>query len=128
MAHVSSYLSVPLAWYLPIPQASFIHHPFPKGILLPDVLLSLKTVCAQSCPTLCDPMDCSLPGSSDRGIFQARILEWIAVSFCRGSSQPRDQTCISCIGRQILYHRATGEATSLETASPLKRNKLGVGA
>ena len=128
MAHVSSYLSVPLAWYLQLPQASFIHHPFPKGILLPDVLLSLKTVCAQSCPTLCDPMDCSLPGSSDRGIFQARILEWIAVSFCRGSSQPRDQTCISCIGRQILYHRATGEATSLETASPLKRNKLGVGA
>ena len=79
MAHVSSYLSVPLAWYLQLPQASFIHHPFPKGILLPDVLLSLKTVCAQSCPTLCDPMDCSLPGSSDRGIFQARILEWVAI-------------------------------------------------
>ena len=68
MGHVSSSLSVHLAWYLQVPQASFIHHSFPKEILLPDVLLSLKTVCAQSCPTLCDPMDCSLPGSSDRGI------------------------------------------------------------
>ena len=45
---------------------------------------------AQSCPTLCDPMDCSLPGSSVHGIFQATVLEWIAISFSRGSSQPRD--------------------------------------
>ena len=47
---------------------------------------------AQSCPTLCDPMDCSLPGSSVRGIFQAIVLEWIAIFFSRGSSQPRDGT------------------------------------
>ena len=62
---------------------------------------------AQSCPTLCDPLDCSLPGSSVHGIFQARILEWVAISFSRGSSWPRDQTwvsCVSCIGRQVLYH------------------------
>ena len=45
---------------------------------------------AQSCPTLCDPMDYSLPGSSVHGIFQARILEWVAISFSRRSSQPRD--------------------------------------
>ena len=45
---------------------------------------------AQSCPTLCNPMDCSLPGSSSYGIFQARRLEWVAVSFSRRSSQPRD--------------------------------------
>ena len=45
---------------------------------------------AQSCPTLCDPMDCSLPGSSIYGIFQAIVLEWGAISFSRGSSQPRD--------------------------------------
>ena len=45
---------------------------------------------AQLCLTLCDPMDCSLPGSSIHGIFQARILEWVAISFSRGSSQPRD--------------------------------------
>ena len=40
----------------------------------------------QSCPTLCEPMDCSLPGSSIHGIFQARVLEWVAISFSRGSS------------------------------------------
>ena len=45
---------------------------------------------AQSCLTLCDPMDCSPPGSSVHGILQARILEWVAISFSRGSSQPRD--------------------------------------
>ena len=52
---------------------------------------------AQSCLTLCDPMDCSLPGSSVHGIFQATVLEWIAISLCRGSSQPRDRTWVSCI-------------------------------
>ena len=45
---------------------------------------------SQSCLTLCDPMDCSLPGSSVHGIFQAIVLEWIAISFSRGSSQPRN--------------------------------------
>ena len=51
----------------------------------------------QLCPTLCDPMDCSLPGSSVHGIFQAIVLEWIAISFSRGSSQPRDRTQVSHI-------------------------------
>ena len=50
---------------------------------------------AQACPTLCDPMDCSLPGSSDREIFQARILEWVAISFSSGSFQPVFQYCVS---------------------------------
>ena len=49
-------------------------------------------------------MDCSLPGSSVHGILQAKILEWVAISFSRGSSWPRDQTRVSCIGRRILYH------------------------
>ena len=44
----------------------------------------------QSCPTLCDPMNCSLPGSSTHRIFQARVLEWVAISLSKGSSQPRD--------------------------------------
>ena len=60
----------------------------------------------QSCLTLYDPMDCSLPGSSVHGILQSRILEWVAISFSRGSSQPRDWTSISyvsCIGRGVLY-------------------------
>ena len=52
---------------------------------------------AQSCPTLCNPMDYSLPGSSVHGIFQAIVLEWIAISFSKGSSQPRDRTQVSCI-------------------------------
>ena len=56
----------------------------------------------QSCPTLCDPMDCSLPGSSVHGIFQARVLEWVAISFSRGSSQPRDWTQVSrIVGRRF---------------------------
>ena len=68
---------------------------------------------AKSYPTLWDPMDCSLPGSSVHWISQARTLEWVAISSSRGSSPSRDQTCISCIswiGRQILYHCATWEA------------------
>ena len=67
----------------------------------------------QSCLTLCDPMDCSLPGSSVHGISQARILEWVAISYSRVSSWPRDQICVSCIGRRILHHWATQEALIL---------------
>lgn len=62
---------------------------------------------AKSCLTLCDPLVYSLPGSSVSGIFRARILDWVATPSSRGSSQPRDGTCVSyvsCIGRQVLYH------------------------
>ena len=68
------------------------------------------SMCAQtlqSCPTLCDPVDCSSPGSSVHGIFQARILEKVAMPSSRGSYRLRDQTlifCVSCIGRQAIYH------------------------
>ena len=58
-------------------------------------------------------MDCKPPGSSVHGIFQARILEWAAISFSRESSQPGDHihlSCVSCIGRQVLYLCATREA------------------
>ena len=67
-------------------------------------------VCAKSlqlCPTLCDLVDCSPPGSSVHRILQARILEWVAMPSSRGSSQPKYQACvsyISCTGRQVLYH------------------------
>ena len=64
---------------------------------------------AQSCPTLCDPMDGSLPGSAVHGVFQARILEWAAISFSRGSSQPRDRTCVSCIADRHFTVWATRE-------------------
>ena len=58
---------------------------------------------AQSCPTLCDPMDCSLPCSSVHGIFQARVLEWGAIAFSRGSSQPGDRTWVSRIVGRCSY-------------------------
>ena len=58
----------------------------------------------------CNPMDCSPPGSCVHGVLQARILEWVAISSSRGSSWPRDQTHISCIGRMVLYCWATREA------------------
>ena len=61
----------------------------------------------QSCLTLCDRMDCSPPGSSVLVILQTKILEWIAMPSSRGSSQPRDQSCISyvsCIGRQVFFY------------------------
>ena len=57
----------------------------------------VKVLTVHSCPTLCDPMDCSPPGSSVHGILQARILEWVAIPFSRASSQLRDQTQVSCI-------------------------------
>ena len=73
-------------------------------------------VCVQSCLTLCNSMDCGLPGSSVHGIFQARILEWVAISSSRGSSQPREWTHVSCVfcpGRWILYHCTTWEVRSI---------------
>ena len=75
------------------------------------------------CLTLCDPVDCSPPCSSAHAISQARILEWVAIAFSRGSSQPRHQTHISCIGRWILYHWATSDALSKHNTS-LYRNSL----
>ena len=78
------------------------------------VLLShCNCVCmlvAQLCPTLCDPMDCSPPGSSVHGILQARILEWIAIPFSRGSSWSRDQTQVFLLSRQILCHLSHQES------------------
>ena len=65
----------------------------------------------QLCSTLWDPMDCSLPGTSVHGIFQARILEWVAIPFSKGSSQPRDRTQVSCIAGRFFTIWATREAS-----------------
>ena len=65
---------------------------------------------AQSCPILCDPMECSPPGSSVLGILQARILEWVAIPFSRESSWPRDWTWVSCIAGRSFTVWATQEA------------------
>ena len=72
---------------------------------------------ALSCLTLCYPIDCSLPVSYVQGTRQAKILEWLVISFTRESSQPRDRTGISYTGRQVLYHWATREDDFL-TYSP----------
>ena len=79
---------------------TFLHHHICIPTALPVLALCLQerkkeSEVAQSCPTLCDSMDCSLPGSSVHGIFQARILKWGAISFSR-RSRPRDWTPVSC--------------------------------
>ena len=66
-------------------------------VLLQCMKVKSESKVAQLCPILSNSMDCSPPGSSVHGILQARILEWVAISSSRGSSQPRDQTCVSCI-------------------------------
>ena len=120
----TGYIYVTGLWHLRIPSyisIVFCHHETrKKGMaifhvclvkLLVVVILSFVClcVCAQSCLNLCNPMDCSLPGSSVHEIFQAKILEWVAISSSRGSSWPRDWTHVSwfsCIGKWILYHCA----------------------
>ena len=84
---------------------------------IPGTILSVsRTLCvlyvwvAQLCPTLCDPMDCSPPGSSVHGISQAKILEWVAIPFSRGSSWPSDQTQVSCIESRFFTTWATRKA------------------
>ena len=74
----------------------------------------VKSLVTQSCPTLCNPMDCRLPGSSIHGIFLARVLEWVAISFSRGSSQTRDWTGVS----HIVGRRFTVWATREVITSP----------
>ena len=89
--------SVDLGWYLGTQLVN-------RSLYLP--------VCTQSSLILCNPTDCRPPGSSVHGIFQARILEHVAISFSRESSRSRDWThvsCISCIGRWVLYHCGTWE-------------------
>ena len=84
----------------------FVHliiYVYQRGLMdIYSILQVIMLSCAQLCPTLCNP-----PGSSVHGIFQARILEQVAISYSRGSSQPMDQTWVSfvsCTGRWILYH------------------------
>ena len=90
-----------------------------------------KSEVTQSYPTLCNPMDCRPPGSSVHGILQARILEWVAIPFSRGSFQPRDQTWVSCTAGRFFTIWAIREAHSanfltqeLIQISMNKRNSL----
>ena len=72
--------------------------------------MKVKVLVAQSCLTLCDPLDCSPPGFSVHGILQTKILEWVAIPFSRGSSRPRDQTQVSHIVGRFFTFWPTREA------------------
>ena len=96
----------------PADVTTCMKHCLPGKLTGLTVLLRACHICTccpsvtQSCPTLCDPVDCSPPGSSVHGILQARILEWVAVPSSRGSSQPRNTNpCLLCLlhCRQVLY-------------------------
>ena len=91
----------------PIPLSSL------QGILAfcpPSKERKVKKVKSLSVSVLCDPMDCSLPGSSVHGIFQARVLEWVTIAFCRGSSWPRDRTWVSHTAGRLFTIRTTRKA------------------
>ena len=90
-----------------------MHHRDINGLKSPYHQLEkwkVKVLVTQSCPTLCDPMDCSPPGSSVHGILQARILEWFSISFSRGFSWSRDWTQVSCIAGRFFTIWAIWEA------------------
>ena len=78
---------------------------------------------SQSCLTLCYPIDCIPPFSSVDGILQARILEWVTISFSTGSSQPRDWTCVSCIAGQLFTIWATREVTVIKNLPAMQETQ-----
>ena len=97
-------LKASILWCLAFFMAQLSHPYMTTGKTI--VVIVLVT---QSCPTLCDPTDCSPPGSSVYGILQARILQWIAIPFSRGSSQSRDRTQVSCVAGRFFTVWATGK-------------------
>ena len=90
---------------------------FVCGYLVLIAACESESEVAQSCPTLCNPMDCSLPCSSVHGIFQARVLEWVAISFSRGPSRPRDWTRVSRIVSKHFTVWATREVQVINFVS-----------
>ena len=91
-----------------------------KGLLVNRLVHSYVFSCF--CPTLCHPMDCSLPGASVHGIFQARILAWVAIPSSRGSSWPRDQIQFSCTAGRFFTVWATKEAWGFpQIGTPVSR-------
>ena len=101
------------AWeILPVSSSSLY-----SSLLPPLSSFALPCVPRQLDPALCDPMDCSPPGSSVHGILQTRMLERVAMPSSRGSSRPRVVTCTSCVGQWILHHReAQIQVVGLKTA------------
>ena len=96
-----------------LPNHPHHHICIEKYLNIYSLLWKVKVLVAQSWPPLCDPMDFSPPGSSVHGILQARVLEWVAIPFPRGSSWPRDRTQVSCPEVRFSTLWATREAHSL---------------
>ena len=130
------FISISLIFVSEVLSYSFIWSMFLCLLILPDFLYLFLHIAkwsevAQSWLTFGDLVDCSPPGSSIHGILQARILEWIAISFSRGSSQPRDRTQVSCIAGRHFNLWATRKAlhivsksVSLHIVSPLNTNEF----
>ena len=110
-------------WWVGAQSSRLLRRNWPGDSLREDVedpdlhisqLLSLDLCCcdsiSKSYPTLCDSMDCSPPGSSVHGILQARMLEGVAILFTKGTSQPRDRTCVSCTAGRFFTIWATRKA------------------
>ena len=93
-------------------------------LFFPLKVCLFQKVCAQMCPTLCDPMDCSPSGSSVHGILQARVLEWVAISFSRGSSWPRDWTPVFCIAGRCFTFCVSREALMIVFNQDLRMYQL----
>ena len=115
-----SWLKHSVKWKLPLPDSElhilffwfiFLHRIC--GILYLQYSISYEEKVVQSCLTLWDPMNCSRQGSSVRGILQARMLEWVAIPFSRGSSWPRNWTWVSCIAGKFFTIWATREANNI---------------
>ena len=101
-----------LSFYIQVSIPTFKKNTLSISNALVSVCMHAKSL--QSCPTLCDTMDCSLPGSSSHGILQARILEWVAMSSSRRSSRPRDQTWVS----YVLLHWHAGSLPLVPPEKP----------
>ena len=93
--------SLNLDFHMEIINLTFCELPHQQFIFI-NIHVCMCVLVAQSCLILCDPVDCSLPGSSVHGILQARILEWVAIPFSRGSSWSRDQTWVSCFASRFF--------------------------
>ena len=106
------YLSLSLSLYIYIYIHTHIHTCIYRQWFVIHIYMKVKVkvFVIQSCPTLCDPTDCSLPDSSVHGFLQARILEWVAIPFSRGSSWPRNQTQVSWIAGRFFTIWVTREA------------------
>ena len=122
-------MMAPRRWVIALPSPHLFMEGLISRLTLPHSLLICPFLWAivvwvtQSCPTLCDPMDCRLPGSSVHGILQVRILEWVAIPFSRGSSQPKNRTQVSCMTSRFFTIWATREALCVSWVISKARNK-----